>query len=39
VAVKSAPRGDRIGTSAKPAGGASRKARLASVSARTCGVP
>ena len=39
AATKSAPRGETIGPSAKPAGGASRKARLARVSARTCAVP
>jgi hypothetical protein len=38
-ATISAPRGASSGCSAKPAGGCARKARLAQVSARTCGVP
>ena len=38
-ATVSAPRRARIAVSERPAGGCSRKARLAWVSARTCGVP
>jgi hypothetical protein len=39
VATISTPRSARIAVSVKPAGGCSRKRRLAIVSARTCGVP